>query len=72
MSTEKDYYCTGCLENVNVNAEGVPVLVNTALKHLETERDNIQSAIEVLTVQRQVSTILIHLIKVCQIDTFYR
>ncbi|KAI4469040.1 fetuin [Holotrichia oblita] len=47
-------YCTGCFENVDVNAAGVVDLVRTGLKHLETERDHLQSALEVVSVQRQI------------------
>ncbi|KAK9703517.1 Cathepsin propeptide inhibitor domain (I29) [Popillia japonica] len=47
-------YCTGCFENVNVHAAGVQELLHTALRHLESERDKVQTVLDVLSVQRQI------------------
>lgn len=45
-----------------MDAEGVPVLVNIALKHLESERDHLHTAVEVLNIYRQVTFVFLKLI----------
>lgn len=50
--------CTGCPVDLNTDAEGVQELVETALRHLESERDRRHVAIKVFKLQRQVRVLI--------------
>lgn len=47
-------YCVGCPESVNKDAAGVDDLVDVALRHVESERDNKMVAIKILEIKRQI------------------
>lgn len=56
MAFKKDSYpCLGCPYDINPNADGVDELVEAALKHVESEKDNKHSLIKILKLQQQVS-----------------
>ncbi|XP_018324316.1 uncharacterized protein LOC108736406 [Agrilus planipennis] len=46
--------CLGCVIDLDKNVEGLPDLITTALKHLESERENKHVLLNVLRVQQQV------------------
>lgn len=47
--------CLGCAVDVNTNVEGLDLLTDTALEHIESERSNKQALVRVLRVQQQVN-----------------
>ncbi|KAL3288505.1 hypothetical protein HHI36_002946 [Cryptolaemus montrouzieri] len=46
--------CTGCLTDVNVNADGVQHLVKSIIQHVEAEQNRRYTLVEVLRAQQQV------------------
>ncbi|XP_057656978.1 uncharacterized protein LOC130894281 isoform X3 [Diorhabda carinulata] len=53
-SPKKTVPCLGCPIDINPNAYGVADLINTALRHIESERSQKHTALKVLRVQQQV------------------
>ncbi|KAG5864376.1 hypothetical protein JTB14_038202 [Gonioctena quinquepunctata] len=51
---ETNYPCLGCPFDLNPDAEGVSTLVDTALRHVESERDEKHALVRVLRLQQQV------------------
>lgn len=46
--------CLGCPVDLNKDVEGLDELLNTALRHVETERNNKHAVVNVLKIQQQV------------------
>lgn len=49
--------CLGCPFDLNVNADDVNVLSETALRHVESERNEKHTVVRVLRLQQQVSIV---------------
>lgn len=47
--------CLGCPFDLNLNAAGTSELVETALRHVESEREEKHTALRVIRLQEQVS-----------------
>ncbi|KAK9877570.1 hypothetical protein WA026_018674 [Henosepilachna vigintioctopunctata] len=50
----QDQSCAGCLNDVNINAEGIEPLGKIIIQHIESERNQKYNLLEILKVQRQV------------------
>lgn len=47
--------CLGCPYDLNPNVEGVDELVQTVLRHVESEKNNKHVLIKIIRLQQQVS-----------------
>lgn len=54
MRPESANLCVGCPMDLDKDVEGVDVLVNTALRHVESERATKHVALKILRIQQQV------------------
>lgn len=47
-------FCAGCPIDLNTNVDGLDELVDTALRHVESERTTKHALVKVLRIQQQV------------------
>lgn len=47
--------CVGCPIDLNLDVDGVTILVNSALKHVESEQNEKHSLVRVIRLQQQVN-----------------